>query len=272
MNMLKIGVRVVSLSLLTVILSSCSFISCQPARFKETREISIVPIHNAGLKAQTSNGFINACRSDGPNALLTAHLRCISQQRLDAAEVIAERLPDQTLNLYVKWPQGRRRGNEGCSFEISLPNTSAIELHSSNGALTCTGLAGEALLHTSNGRIEVNKHTGPLTARTSNGMITVRDCTDELDLRTSNGTIHACNVAAPIQAGSSNGRILVELAPDFSGEMSVSTSNGSLDINDLPNVTLLSSGRNHMQFRVGDSTRPSSASTSNGSIHIRPAQ
>ena len=260
------------LPLLGLLLSSCTFTICQPARFKETREIPVAPVETTGLDVRAANGSITVRCSKEQVATVTAQLKCISQERLNATEIIVERGEDQTMKVYAVWPGGRRLNRESCSFEIVLPEVSGISLHSSNGALYCEGAGGVAELTTSNGRVEIVDHAGPVTVRTSNGKIEVRNIDGNCDLRTSNGAIEALNVEYPITAQSSNGRIVFELGPAFSGEVSASTSNGALDIGGLSNVSLISNSRNRIHFRVGDSSQASSASTSNGSIRIQPAR
>ncbi|MBN2163882.1 MAG: hypothetical protein JXR25_15830 [Pontiellaceae bacterium] len=226
---------------------------------------------SCGLDVRTANGSIRVLRGDGDETIVTAHLRCRTQERLDAAEVVVERGTDQVLNVYVDWPGEGRRGSEGCNFEIVLPEVAGVTLKSSNGGLYCENLGGDAMLTTSNGGVEVIGQSGRVAVHTSNGRIVVRNVNGECNLKTSNGAIKAYGVNNPISAQSSNGRIFMELGPGFSGEMRVSTSNGSLDINELSDAVLLSSSRNQLQFRIGESGASSSASTSNGGIRIRSA-
>jgi len=269
MKGIAISVKLCFLPILACLLSSCAFPGSPSAKFKETRKLPVSHVLGAGVTVQTVNGSIKVEHIQGTNALLVAHVKCTTQERLDATKIVAEHLTDHKLNIYVAWPDGKRLGNEGCSFEITLPDASGITLLSSNGSLYSKGFEGTALLQTSNGSVEVDGHAGPLTVQTSNGKIIVRDVAGDTDLQTSNGAIEAFNVNDPIQARSSNGSILLEMAPDFSGEMSASTSNGSIDINGLPNMIMLLSEKKRVHFKIGESSRTSLVSTSNGSIRIK---
>ena len=256
-------------------------------RFKETRTTNITHMAEAGLNVWTDNGFISVKRSEGADVELVAHLTCVSPERLEAVEIITERTKDQTLKVYAKWPGSKQRDNEGCSFELLLPDTRNIDLCTGNGAITCEELSGKAVLNTSNGKITINTHNGPVNAttsngaihaqditgtvklRTSNGSIEARNITGSTELHTSNGAIKAFNVVSPVNARTSNGAISLELAPSFSGRMTASTSSGPLNISDLKDAKLISSEKKRITFSIGDSDHDSSASTSNGSIQIR---
>lgn len=256
-------------------------------KFKETCTNNITHIADEGLNVRTDNGAISVKRSDRSDVEVVAHITCVSPERLEAVEIITERTGDQTLKIYAKWPGSKRKKNEGCSFELLLPDARNIELRSSNGAVSCEGFAGTATLSTSNGKITVDTHDGPVNATTSNGAINARNITGTAELRTSNGAIEAqnitgaadlhtsngaikaFNVVSPVNARTSNGAISLELAPAFSGEMAASTSHGSLDISDLGDAKLISSGKKRITFSIGDSNHKSSASTSNGSIRIK---
>ena len=97
------------------------------------------------------------------------------QERLAAAIILAERTEDGTLSIEVQWPDDRRKGREGCSFEVLIPSATGLDLQTSNGKLTAVGLSGRAELYTSNGTIEVSRHEGPVLAKTKNGRVTLSD-------------------------------------------------------------------------------------------------
>jgi DUF4097 and DUF4098 domain-containing protein YvlB len=255
--------------------------------FDRTLTTNLVHLTNSGLAIRTDNGAIDVQQSDRHDISLTARIRCVSPERLAAVEISAERTADGTLDIHALWPDGKRKNNEGCSFELLLPDASNVDLRASNGTISSAGFSGMAELQTSNGKIIISGHDGPVHATTSNGGIDARNITGTLravtsngridaqhiggaaELRTSNGAINAVNLVSPLTAHTSNGSIGLELAPSFAGEMTASTSNGSLDIAGLKDAELISSGKKRITFRIGASGHESSASCSNGSIRIR---
>lgn len=269
MKSLGIVSKGAGLALLVGVLPACSiFVGSESEKVRETRHSSVNHVSGAGLRVKNSNGSIRAVQAHRADVGIVARLCCRTQERLDATRIVAEREGD-LLSVYVEWADGRRRNGEGCSFEVQLPEAVGVELRSSNGALECVGLGGEASLHTSNGRIEIADHAGPVVACTSNGKIVAEEVSESMELRTSNGSIRAVNVVSPVVATTSNGSVSLELATDFSGEMSANTSNAKLDVSGLDNARLISSSKQRVVFAMGDSATKSRVSTSNGSVRIK---
>lgn len=273
---------------LLVASTSCSTTS-SPARFRETRTLTVEHVSGSAIKVNTENGAISVKAADRGDVEIVADLRMTSQERLDAVEVLASRDSADRLTVEVGWPEDRKKNNEGCSFRITVPDANGVELKTANGPVDIAGLSGKADLHTSNGPIEVKNHNGNLLCRTSNGTIKVasssgeidtstsngridiRDATEAVRARTSNGSVHvsfAEEAPGPLNAHSSNGAITLELGRAFEGELEVRNSNGSLDVGNLPDASILSAGKHHMLLKFGDSDNQSRAVTSNGSIHV----
>lgn len=278
-----------ALAILTLMTAYAAHAGGRHPRFDETRTTNMSHVADAGLHIRTDNGAITVTRSDRADVEIVANIRCVSPERLEAVEIIAERQGDNTLKVYAKWPGGKRKNNEGCSFELQLPDARNLDLRTANGAIKCGEFSGSAQLNTSNGKITVSSHDGPVNANTSNGAIHVHNIQGTLtavtsngkinarhiggaaELRTSNGAVEAIDVVSPLQIRTSNGAISLELAPDFAGEMTASTSHGSLDISGIEDARLISSGKKRIVFAIGESEQKSSTSTSNGSIRIRTA-
>ena len=272
----------------TFLVASCSTTS-DPARFKETRTLTVDHVSGSAIKVITGNGAISVKTVDRGDVEIVADLRMTSQERLDAVEVLASRDSSNHLTVEIGWPEGRKMNNEGCSVRITAPEVDGIELKTANGRVEIDGLSGKADLHTSNGRIEVRNHNGNLLCRTSNGAIDVastsgeidtsssngridiRDATQSVRARTSNGAVHvslAEKAPGPVNVESSNGAITLDLGSSFGGELELSNSNGSLDVGTLHNASILSSGKHRMRLKFGDSDNQSRAVSSNGSIHV----
>jgi DUF4097 and DUF4098 domain-containing protein YvlB len=228
-------------------------------------------------------------RADRDDVEVVANLRAASEERLAATEIVAERLADGTLSVYVRWPDGHRKSREGCSFEVSLPDAVGVEVHSANGPLTIDGLGGHAELSTSNGSIDVRNHAGSVTATTSNGAIGAIDVQGTIEVESSNGNIELSGVADRVKAHSSNGRIEIALTDDsagpidartsngavvlrlgsaFAGELVVDTTNGSIRMDDLPGAQVTKHDKSSAMLVFGQANQQSTARSSNGSISI----
>eukprot|EP01026_Neomeris_dumetosa_P057485 TRINITY_DN52956_c0_g1_i1.p3 TRINITY_DN52956_c0_g1~~TRINITY_DN52956_c0_g1_i1.p3 ORF type:complete len:280 (-),score=12.22 TRINITY_DN52956_c0_g1_i1:569-1408(-) len=249
----------------------------QQARFKETRELQVAHASGTGVDVQTRNGSIQVLASEVDMVEIDAELKAITQERLDATQVLASRLDDGTLYLRVEWPEGGRKGSEGCNFVIRLPDAYGTTLVSSNGALTVSGLKGQADLRTSNGRIEVKSHEGNVKADTSNGPVKLHDVAGAAEIDTSNGsvTVHLHDAAnGPVNVRTSNGSVKVVVGPAFAGELAASTSNGSVRLVGFEPGEIASKGRRSCTLQARSSVNPDLAGeasrirSSNGSITV----
>lgn len=257
---------------------------------EETRTSNVPHMDGSAIEVVTVNGAVVVIQEERDDVQVVAQLRAVSAERLEAAEVVAVRNDDDTLSISVDWPEGKRRNREGCNFEILIPDADGAILRTSNGKIELVGLGGTADLQTSNGAITVESHSGAIKARTSNGTITARenegaidasasngrikiaDATDRVDAKTSNGAIVVglgAEGQGPIVARTSNGGITLGLSPAMKGQLTLNTSNGSLNVESSLESKVVSRKKNRAVLDLGGSEEQSTATTSNGSIHVR---
>jgi DUF4097 and DUF4098 domain-containing protein YvlB len=222
------SIRQISLAVL-VTMTSCMLLGCgyQNANFKRTDTIEHVHVASAPLRVDVANGSIEVKATDGEAVVIEATLKARTQERLDNTSVAVTRGADQTLDIRVQWPEGKRLSNEGCSITIAIPDATVVDLHSSNGRLTVTGVGSTVKLHSSNGNLTVSGVPGAIDAKTSNGNISFTDIGGAITVDTSNGKIGLTEVRGPIKADTSNGSIDIRLTDDATGPIIVDSSNGS---------------------------------------------
>ncbi|MCL4221558.1 MAG: DUF4097 family beta strand repeat protein [Phycisphaerales bacterium] len=201
----------------------------QQARFTRTDALSHPHQGGGGLDVEGANGSIDVS-CGGQAVSIEAKIRALTQERLEATHVVATRQADGTLHIRIDWPEGGRKSNEGCSLAIVMPDAGAIDLRTSNGALSVNGLGTEAVLRTSNGAIKVVGVSGSVDARTSNGRIEVRDVPGVVSVESSNGALELVGLGGPVRASTSNGAVTVLLSDAAAGPVDVRTSNGSVRV------------------------------------------
>ncbi|MBU1048724.1 DUF4097 family beta strand repeat protein, partial [Candidatus Bipolaricaulota bacterium] len=170
------------------------------------------------LTVESANGYVVVQSDAVANVTVTAHLRSRAdtlekaQERVNAIVVDMIQTGD---NLVVRYRSADQsddvRRYSGVSFDVTVPAQADVEVDTSNGAITISGIEGQFNLDTSNGAIDLNDLVGVVSADTSNGRIDVRGFRGSLDLETSNGAIDIEDVEASVEARTSNGRI------DFAG-------------------------------------------------------
>lgn len=142
--------------------------------------------------------------------------------------------------------------NMDVSYRVHVPRHVALDVESSNGAITVTGTQGNAHLETSNGRITVAGLAGSLQAETSNGAIDA----ELTDL-----------ASGDLSLESSNGGIAVRLPRDARLSIDAATSNGSVR-SDLP-VEGGKPGKSRLKGDINGGGSRLFIRTSNGSVAIR---
>ena len=142
--------------------------------------------------------------------------------------------------------------NMDVSYRVHVPRHVALDVESSNGAITVTGTQGNAHLETSNGRITVAGLAGSLQAETSNGAIDA----ELTDL-----------ASGDLSLESSNGGIAVRLPRDARLSIDAATSNGSVR-SDFP-VEGGKPGKSRLKGDINGGGSRLFIRTSNGSVAIR---
>lgn len=260
------------------------------ARHRETRVVVIPdPAPVAAVDVRTGNGAVDISTAPRETqATIVATIRARTRERLEQASVLADYEGD-TLRVRVEWPEGRRKSNEGASFDIEVPGASDVTVETGNGRIALAGARGRADLRTSNGRIVVSRHEGPVVADTSNGRVEVSGDLHDVRVDSSNGDIVVAGAAGPVHARTSNGSIAVELTDDnpgplearssngairldlgpaFQGRLTLDTSNGRVRLENAPLARIHSISRSRAELTLGDGAQRSIADTSNGRVTV----
>jgi len=264
--------------------------SFSSTRHRETRTMIVDHVAGSALSVANANGSIEAIARDRPNVSIETTLYGPNLERLQFANVRADRQGDNTLRVWVEWPGGKRQNNEGASISINLPDAQGVHVRSSNGRITLEGLGGHADLQTSNGSITVDTHDGSIHAVSSNGSMQAKEISGEIEMYSSNGRIVITDVFGPIRAESSNssvyvstmagnpgpvrvrtsnGSITLDLSEGFEGVLKCDTSNGKVYVSDIEEARLIESSNRSVELQIGESTEISAARTSNGSVRVQ---
>lgn len=267
----------------------------QSARYAREMQVSVAHVAGTGLDLQTENGKVSVVRGSGSEVMIKATVHASTQERADGARVTAERSAgadasgEKALVVRVDWPGGKREPSEGCSMEVSVPETAWVRVKSSNGGITIENLGGTADLKTSNSAIQVNGHKGDVTAVTSNGGVRASNVAGSLRAETSNSSMTIADVGGfvhastsnggitaslggeskgPVRLKASNGSISVLVPTSFGGTMELKTSNGTIRHEGLGS-TVYSGSHTSGTLKFGGSGEASTVETSNGSITVK---
>jgi hypothetical protein len=156
-------------------------------------------------------------------------------------------------------------------LDIRIPESVALDsVETRNGAVTATGVAGDASLQTTNGRVTAEDVDGFLILRSTNGDVEARDVTGLDDVRTTNGSVDVelSSLRRDLVVRTSNGDIDLAVPPELGAVVNLRTSNGTVGVRDLePQITDRS--RTALRAILGDGSGRIVAETSNGSVRLR---
>ncbi len=239
-----LGVAALSCVLLT--LGGCVFGQVHLER--ETRLLTVDHVAASPVSVRTINGAVSVVAdTSASDVSVTAELRAQSLDRLERTKIVASRDPDGTLRIDIAWADGVALNSEGCDLDIILPDARGVDIHTSNGSVEVSNLAGKATLNSSNGRITATHHDGDVVASTSNGSISVTDPAGDVEADSSNGAITVANAPGRVSADSSNGKIDIRLASTSAGPVIADTANGSI------NLVVGASFRGRLSLRTSNS-------------------
>jgi RNA polymerase sigma factor (sigma-70 family) len=186
------------------------------------------------VSVETFNGPITV--TTGDKATVTA--KVIKTTRAATDEAAKEALKSVAVNMTQEGDAIRIQAKtedklsliqRAAAVELQTPPGAILDLHTSNGPVTISGVTGEIKVQTSNGKIDVKGSKAKLELKTSNGAIRVDGGAEQLNLHTSNGKITIQSGKGTVTAHTSNGGI------EFSGTLtdgghSFTTSNGSIKV------------------------------------------
>tara|TARA_R110002073_G_scaffold118918_3_gene259014 strand:+ start:121718 stop:122635 length:918 start_codon:yes stop_codon:yes gene_type:complete len=258
-----------------------------------THSMLMPHVVGSGVDVQSGNGSIVAFTTERENVSIKFDLYGHDLDRLELAVINAMRDGDDTLQVWVDWPGGKRQNGEGASIELELPDTTNLTAQTSNGYISIAGISGHAQLKTSNGSVTVENHDGTVYSDTSNGRVQIEHVSGSVEVYTSNGRVIITDAFGPIRAETSNGKVYastmdgnpgpvrirtsngsvtLDLGDGFEGILKCDTSNGKVRLEGIGNASVIESSSKHVELQVGDSKEVSAVRTSNGSISVQERQ
>ena len=265
---------------------------------RESRDLSLAGVTSTLVRVEVFNGELSVRPGPDGRVGATVTVTGVGATRPDAeadrANVISTltQAASSVVLRAVYQPDPTNPRNRGASASVTVPAGSALELVTSNGKVSVTGISGAIRIRTSNGETTVDGATGGVDAETSNSAMTVTGSRGPLALTSSNGRIRIDATDAAVKAATSNGEIAftgslaagqhsfetsnaaisLGLGADATFGLDLETSNAKVRVG-YPVTTTGTAEATRLSGRVGDAPTASiSARTSNAGITIQPRQ
>ena len=264
--------------ILSVGLTGC-FVGIETFKATETVSDSFTTNAQATIIAETFNGKINVQAGSGDQVAVTVTKTgsgtSQANAEADLKNVEVKMTQDgDTIRITARRTDRKPFNNSGAEIELTVPENAILDITTSNGKITSTGVRGDLKLTTSNGELVVKGGQGAQSLTTSNGSIQVEAQSAQVNAQTSNGSItFTGSLAEGKQAfETSNGSVEISLPGDSQFNIDARTSNGKIST-EFPVTFSGSSQDNELNGTVGQNPAMSiSVSTSNGSIKLMKSQ
>lgn len=228
------------------------------ARYTESNELTGSLTENATLHLENVNGRITVegWESDRYEVVITKKSK--TESNLDLVD-IQQHITDDRLEIIVKLPKKKGVLKWG-NIEASVDLTVRVPFNLS-----------KATVKTVNGGLDIEGLTSSVKASTVNGGIVARTLGGEADISSVNGGIQAtfAHVTADdrLDFDTVNGSIRIYLPDDLNADVSSSVVNGRVHC-DFP-IKLDGGGKRSLRGRIGEGGTQITASSVNGSVHLK---
>ena len=155
------------------------------------------------------------------------------------------------------------------------PMAGTIRVHTGDGSITASGLRGDLALETSDGRVNATGLDGRLRAHSGDGRLTVSGRFDALELTSGDGSINARAEAGSTMGTdwtvrTSDGRIHLEVPRDLKADLDAHTGDGGIRL-DLPVQVTGRMTRSTVEGSINGGGPSITIRSGDGSISIGPA-
>lgn len=227
------------------------------------------------LNLITHNGAVTTTATEDTNLVVEIARYAYGRDKSDAEKKVQEitiqdTIESNTWSLSAILP--KRKQHLGALFDANCPANTHLNIHTSNGKVTVSGLKNGVSVFTSNGQVILIGTEGDAQINTTNGKVTVQVHSGGIAIQTSNGEIDCDLVLLPATKSAllstTNGKVTLRLPPDVSATIEATTTNGTVVVTGY-RVEYEQQSQKHIRARIGSGASPISITTSNGDIVIQ---
>jgi len=227
------------------------------------------------LSADTKNGDVTVTAAADTTITVGVLKFAYGRNKADAEKAItnvvfSDTIVGGTLLIEADMPSGPRP--YGCNLSVSVPETTALDLATTNGDVKASSTYGPITASTTNGDVELTGTTGAADISTTNGKLNVRVHGGAVEGTTTNGAVD-CDLAAlgpteTVGLATTNGDVTLLLPADVSALIDASNTSGLITIYDFT-VIYEEQTATHIRGRIGSGASSITITTTNGDITVR---
>jgi hypothetical protein len=219
------------------------------------------PLSDGGrLEVKNTNGFIRVEAVSGDQVEVSAERIGRGSTPEAAKEIlrkieVVEDITADRVRLETKRQGGNSFGRGGFEvrYTIRVPSSAQVDLQTTNGEVTVTGVTRGARISTTNGAIEGRELGGEVRATTTNGGV-------ELAL---------ASLTQPVHVSTTNGGVTLKIPSDAKADLQATCTNGGIDVVGLDLDVEGERSRRRLNGRLNGGGPRIDVSTTNGAIEVR---
>jgi Putative adhesin len=174
------------------------------------------------------NGGIRVRGWDRADVHMRARVSASADTDAEARQIVAGvRIVTGGGTIRAEGPASRGEGGWSVSFELDVPRTAILTLHTHNGGISIGDFQGTANFRAVNGGVSLTNVGGDIRGETTNGGLTVDLSGDRwdgagLDVETKNGGIRMSvpeHYSAALETATTNGRISIDFPVTVTGRI-----------------------------------------------------
>lgn len=247
------------------------------------------------VELKTFDGPIEVNAWTEPRVKVLIERRAGNEADAKALEVKAEQRGNRIVveAIQPKGSDGIQVGfHTGRSVKLTvwLPEESAIQARTGDGAISATGLSGAIDLQTGDGSVKGSRLAGTVTISTGDGAVALEDVTGEVSVRTGDGSVRIAGRPTRLAAHTGDGAVVVTVGgttamsadwdittgdgsvalsfPDgFGAEIDAGTGDGRIVADDF-GLEAEGEQKDRLRGRIGDGGRTVRVRTGDGGIRI----
>jgi hypothetical protein len=199
------------------------------------------------------NGGITVVGSARRDIRLVARIQASARREADAQEMIEEIEIETGTEIRATGPRPARNEGWSVGFVLEVPRSIDLDLTSTNGGISISGVEGDLELSTTNGGLSLSAVAGAVRGRTTNGGVVV----------TLDGTEWR---GSGVDLQTTNGGVRLEVPERYNARLETGTVNGGMHF-DFP-VTVQGRISRRLSADLGAGGAPIRVRTTNGGVTV----
>ena len=234
--------------------TSTSWLSGNLEQVCEVRRITL-PVLDGQVRVEAKNGGIEVLGEDRQDIVLEARVTALASSPTEATSIEHEVKIITTGTIHADGPSafGWSRSRWTVNYRLQVPRHLAAQLHTENGGIKITNVAGVIDAGTTNGGLTLDDLAGEVHASTVNGGMDIKLAGSQWS-------------GAGLFAKSTNGGIRVKAPSNYSAHLIAETTNGGVSVG-FP-VRVQGRFGNHIESDLGQGGPTISFHTVNGGVGI----